>query len=653
MSYTHKSTITLRKAVANGGTFEISYPIEKDVGLSYAPVARVLIGTTLYGFPITDNGSGFTATNTSGSTLAFRTTLQFQLFPGESEVRAEWLGASPTSSAAVNTAAIQAALAAGGTVTLTTPGVYNVDPISGTFNAEFKVGPGISFRPSLSKAVVACIKARRYPDGHPNTQVNVAEGRLFEEINETVTIPTSVVADDQITSPSVVYSQEKWNGYHYWMIVTPYNGTNPDDENPEIFCSNDGLTWAVPTGTSNPLVASPAGTDYNSDAFITFSPDGNELLVLYRSFVNPAENLWLIRSTDGVTWTTPILLKTWNSTSVRFQSPSLIWDHENDRWVVFLVEYIGSPSALKYMTCSTLTGTWGELQSCTYTLPTGVTALWQGYVVRASDGTLWCLMQSGDSGGGKYYLMRSRDGVTWTFSSSLWPKRTVYAGCLVPRSGYFECYLGYLSPSWYTERSRIVFDRATYFASRNAFVTNGVAVASAPVGRYLVVDTFNRADGAVGTATSGQVWTVETGTINVSSNKVAGATSGKIYIDSGAADVEISVDWSTPYTSGQAWVILRRTDNNNFWRIGTLSGQPTVQKIVSGGVDTAWAFAGHTEAAGDQLRIVAIGNSIRAYWNDKCWADIRDATGVSNTQHGFQITNSTHRLDNFIVARAG
>jgi len=51
--------------------------------------------------------------------------------------------------------------------------------------------------------------------------------------------------------PSVIYSSEGWNGYHYMMSETPFYFGLPsvgDDyrdqyENPSIHYSNDGISW--------------------------------------------------------------------------------------------------------------------------------------------------------------------------------------------------------------------------------------------------------------------------------------------------------------------------------------------------------------------------------------------------------------------------
>lgn len=39
-----------------------------------------------------------------------------------------------------------------------------------------------------------------------------------------------------------------WNGYRYWMAMTPYPNSQAIYENPSLLCSHDGLTWTEPPG---------------------------------------------------------------------------------------------------------------------------------------------------------------------------------------------------------------------------------------------------------------------------------------------------------------------------------------------------------------------------------------------------------------------
>lgn len=83
----------------------------------------------------------------------------------------------------------------------------------------------------------------------------------------------------QAVHPSVVYISESFAGYKYWMGITPYPGGNDDYENPSILASNDGVTWAVPDGITNPLAPKPS--HHNSDCCLVWDASISTLYLYY------------------------------------------------------------------------------------------------------------------------------------------------------------------------------------------------------------------------------------------------------------------------------------------------------------------------------------------------------------------------------------
>ena len=65
-------------------------------------------------------------------------------------------------------------------------------------------------------------------------------------------------ASGEATHPGVydAGTGQTWNGYRYWMVMTPYPNSDATKENPSILASADGTTWVVPAGLTNPI-ASP------------------------------------------------------------------------------------------------------------------------------------------------------------------------------------------------------------------------------------------------------------------------------------------------------------------------------------------------------------------------------------------------------------
>ena len=81
----------------------------------------------------------------------------------------------------------------------------------------------------------------------------------------------------QVVHPDVVYVPGGWNGYEYWMGMTPYPNSNNSYENPSVLASNDNLTWVVPPGVINPLAPTPPG--HNDDVELLLV--GGQMILYY------------------------------------------------------------------------------------------------------------------------------------------------------------------------------------------------------------------------------------------------------------------------------------------------------------------------------------------------------------------------------------
>lgn len=111
-----------------------------------------------------------------------------------------------------------------------------------------------------------------------------------------------------LTHPSVLYFEDKWNGYHYWMAYTPYDNNNVELENPCIVASNNGIDWVLPNGCKNPLLKiikkKKPYTFYN-DPFLLFT---DRLELWYRYTIEGKQlinEVYRITSKDGSHWSKP------------------------------------------------------------------------------------------------------------------------------------------------------------------------------------------------------------------------------------------------------------------------------------------------------------------------------------------------------------
>jgi hypothetical protein len=142
----------------------------------------------------------------------------------------------------------------------------------------------------------------------------------------------------QVVHPSLAYAPEGWHGYKYWLGITPYAGASEALENPSILASNDGDSWEVPAGLTNPIVGKPAG-GYNSDVDIVFSADRSTLWMYYREVIGTAETIYAVSSADGVAWSAPVVvLSSVSASHAQMMSPSVLWDGAQYRMWVFSVD---------------------------------------------------------------------------------------------------------------------------------------------------------------------------------------------------------------------------------------------------------------------------------------------------------------------------
>jgi len=136
----------------------------------------------------------------------------------------------------------------------------------------------------------------------------------------------------QAIHPDIVYFPDGWNGYEYWMAMTPYPGSDDYYENPSILVSHDGEVWEEPTGIENPLIGAPP-CDHNNDTDLIYNTDTDELWVYYLDTrrAHRCENvcndnyLILFKSSDGINWNGPFPLIHWDlDDEPLYLSPSVI-----------------------------------------------------------------------------------------------------------------------------------------------------------------------------------------------------------------------------------------------------------------------------------------------------------------------------------------
>ena len=159
---------------------------------------------------------------------------------------------------------------------------------------------------------------------------------------------------NQPTHPSVVKFEQPWNGYLYWMAMTPYPFNDGSYENPSIVSSNDGITWVVPSGVTNPLINTP-NVGHNCDVDLVYVPNKDELWMYYVEADDlVSSSVKLIRSSNGVQWSEPVtvLKDVVQKYSILSPSIEILEDGSFMMWYVDTgnAGYTGQNNKVKYRT---------------------------------------------------------------------------------------------------------------------------------------------------------------------------------------------------------------------------------------------------------------------------------------------------------------
>lgn len=213
----------------------------------------------------------------------------------------------------------------------------------------------------------------------------------------------------QVVHPDVAYFPAPWHGYQYWMAVTPYPYGNDQRENPSIVVSNDGVGWTVPPGLANPLVATPA-CDHNSDPDLVYDPDDGKLYLFFteqqrseRCGSLNENRLRLMTSSDGVNWSPPITVISWDlANDPLYLSPGVVYRSDSfDLW-------LAGNTGVGYATS-------GDGVHWSAVGPVRIAAKpWHldvQYVAARSE--YWMVFVDSPTAGSKLVLATSKDGIRW------------------------------------------------------------------------------------------------------------------------------------------------------------------------------------------------------------------------------------------------
>lgn len=220
----------------------------------------------------------------------------------------------------------------------------------------------------------------------------------------TLTIPT-YDGSGQVVHPDVLYFENTWGGYEYWMVMTPYPNTNNVYENPSLVASHDGLSWVVPAGITNPIVPKPT-PGFNHDPDMVYNNDTNELWVYYGRNDGISQKWFsLVKVNETFGLSDVIELSNESTGNV---SESIIKD--GDTWHMWKVRDLWT-NKVNY--CTSVDGiTWSEPVEVSLNSPFGGVEMWHINVERITDKYLMTLSTSSTTAGNLFLAIADVDTPT-------------------------------------------------------------------------------------------------------------------------------------------------------------------------------------------------------------------------------------------------
>jgi hypothetical protein len=325
---------------------------------------------------------------------------------------------------------------------------------------------------------------------HGDTQLSDMVNNFANAKNPIVT-PT-YDGSYQAVHPKVLYFPDGWGSgsYRYWMAMTPYTDTHDAFENPSILVSNNGREFIIPNGLVNPI-DKPTDEDITGGAHMSdphIVTVGNTMELWYRYNAGngdgtPNNNIELIykkKSTDGITWSDATLV--FDKSGVQFLSPAIIY--EDSKYKIWYISHDDM-----YYIESTDGITWTTPIICS--ISRGDYSLWHVDVIKTDLGyeTVISIYETQIGLSGFMYLLyaNSTDGIMWnniriilspSQETIFWDNQQIYRSSILKIDNLYKIYYSAMSSAkqWhigltqgYSLSTLRGYDLATFYENLSLF----------------------------------------------------------------------------------------------------------------------------------------------------------------------------------------
>jgi hypothetical protein len=501
-------------------------------------------------------------------------------------------------------------------------------------------------------------------------------GLTCEHADNYITFPgidtANVVGDFSVVHPSVLYFENGWNGYQYWMAINPYPKSNANYENPYIYCSIDGLNWIQPAGISNPITPKPA-IGYGSDVHLVKDIDGKTVHCITRdvgtSTNSAIRRLRVLSSINGINWTeapSPIL----ESTVFDFASEGVFYDEVKGKYIMYAKDIrTGQNNQLELYECDSMTGTFtrfGQTSIPAEVVPSG-RMLWH-QEIRKINGLyvmVYAETSSTASGtSGKLKIAKSHDLVTWEvykddllLKGSSW-RANFYKSTFVlsENNGEVRLKLWYgtnvSNADWYVGYTEIIFNSERKRLSTN-FNIQDFKNSLSTTTSVIFYDDFNRADTTtIGTPKIGSYYSGQTSwEIKGNQIKSVGTGANELLIRLTTGNYVVRYHIGELGKTANQFLIPKKTngvyDRFLFGRQDSNNYNAVVSNSLGGASDNVkfdW-----TIRDGDVVQAFCVGTSIYIVVNGIHKYTHTIASGITANEVGLQLSGNSSFIDKIVV----